>query len=64
MESATIMVLILVVGVVALLIWFEINSRRNGAQERRNPNRASSAQGLLKNTKSGPQDGADNGKAV
>ena len=31
MDSATILVLLLCAGVVALLIWFEINSRRNDA---------------------------------
>ena len=29
MDSATILVLVLCAGVVALLVWFEINSRRN-----------------------------------
>ena len=32
MDSATILVLILTAGVVALLAWFEINSRRNDAR--------------------------------
>ena len=31
MDAATILVLILTAGVVALLAWFEINSRRNTA---------------------------------
>ena len=31
MESTTILVLVLCAGVVALLVWFEINSRRNEA---------------------------------
>lgn len=31
MDAATIVVLILTAGVVALLAWFEINSRRNTA---------------------------------
>jgi hypothetical protein len=34
MEPATILVLLLCAGVVALLIWFEINSRRNEASKR------------------------------
>lgn len=34
MDSATILVLILCAGVVALLIWFEINSRRNDARKK------------------------------
>jgi hypothetical protein len=33
MDSATILVLLLCAGVVALLIWFEINSRRNEARK-------------------------------
>jgi hypothetical protein len=33
MDSATILVLILCAGVGALLIWFEINSRRNDASK-------------------------------
>lgn len=34
MEPETIVVLVLSAGVVALLIWFEINSRRNQASKR------------------------------
>ena len=34
MDAATIMVLALCVGVVALLVWFEINSRRNEARKK------------------------------
>ena len=34
MDSATILVLFLCAGVVALLIWFEINSRRNEANKK------------------------------
>ncbi len=34
MEPATIMVLILSAGVLALLVWFEINSRRNEARRK------------------------------
>ena len=33
MDSATILVLLLCAGVVALLVWFEINSRRNEASK-------------------------------
>ena len=32
MDAATILVLVLIAGVVALLAWFEINSRRNEAE--------------------------------
>ncbi len=34
MDPATIMVLVLSVGVLALLVWFEINSRRNEARRK------------------------------
>ena len=34
MDSATILVLLLCAGVVALLVWFEINSRRNDARKK------------------------------
>jgi len=34
MDSATILVLVLCAGVVALLIWFEINSLRNEASKK------------------------------
>lgn len=34
MEPATIVVVVLSAGVVALLIWFEINSRRNEASKK------------------------------
>ena len=34
MDPATILVLVLCVGGVALLVWFEINSRRNEASKK------------------------------
>lgn len=34
MDAASILVLILCAGVVALLVWFEVNSRRNDAREK------------------------------
>lgn len=34
MDPATTMVLVLSVGVLALLVWFEINSRRNEARKK------------------------------
>jgi hypothetical protein len=34
MDAASILVLILTAGVVALLIWFEVNSRRNDARDK------------------------------
>lgn len=33
MDSATILVLVLSAGVIALLAWFEINARRNAANK-------------------------------
>lgn len=33
MDAASILVLILCAGVVALLVWFEVNSRRNGPRK-------------------------------
>lgn len=35
MDAATIMVLVLCAGVAALLVWFEINSRRNEARKKK-----------------------------
>ncbi len=35
MDAATIMVIVLTAGGVALLVWFEINSRRNEAKQRK-----------------------------
>ncbi len=34
MDSATILVMVLMAGVVALLVWFETNSRRNAADKK------------------------------
>jgi hypothetical protein len=34
MDAASILVLVLTGGVVALLIWFEVNSRRNDARDK------------------------------
>jgi hypothetical protein len=34
MDAATIMVLVLCAGVAALLVWFEVNSRRNQARKK------------------------------
>lgn len=34
MDAATIMVIVLTAGGVTLLVWFEINSRRNAATQR------------------------------
>jgi hypothetical protein len=35
MEPATILVVVLIAGVIALLVWFELNSRRNEARQKR-----------------------------
>lgn len=43
MEPATIMVLVLCAGVAALLVWFEINSRRNEASKKQAARPAQSA---------------------
>lgn len=42
MDSATILVLVLSAGVMALLVWFEINSRRNEAKMESKPTFAQS----------------------
>ena len=34
MDSATILVAVLMAGAIALLVWFETNSRRNAAREK------------------------------
>ena len=43
MEPAMIMVLVLCAGVLALLVWFEINSRRNEASKKQAAKPAQSA---------------------
>ncbi len=40
MDAATILVLVLTAGGVALLVWFEINSRRNDARQKQMSNSA------------------------
>lgn len=42
MDSATILVLLLSAGVVALLAWFEVNSRRNEATMQKKSDRTHS----------------------
>jgi hypothetical protein len=44
MDAAMIMVLILTAGVIALLAWFEINSRRNDAKMESNSRLAQSVE--------------------
>lgn len=48
MDAAMILVLVLTAGVVALLAWFEINSRRNDAQKDSTSTLAQSDLGNLK----------------
>ena len=48
MDAAMILVLVLTAGVVALLAWFEINSRRNDAQKDSTSTLAQSDLGSLK----------------
>ena len=40
MDAATILVIVLTAGGVALLVWFEINSRRNDARQKQMSNNA------------------------
>lgn len=47
MEPAMIMVLVLCAGVAALLVWFEINSRRNEASKKQTAKPVPSAPELL-----------------
>ncbi len=47
MEPDTILVMVLSAGVVALLVWFEINSRRNEASKKQMSTLAQSALGPL-----------------
>jgi hypothetical protein len=47
MEPDTILVVVLSAGVVALLVWFEINSRRNEASKKQMSTLAQSALGPL-----------------
>ena len=46
-EPATIVALVLSAGVLALLTWFEINSRRNEASKKQTMSRTQSALGPL-----------------
>ncbi len=47
MEPATILVLVLCAGVAGLLVWFEINSRRNEATTKQTPTVAQPTLGSL-----------------
>lgn len=58
MDAATILVLVLSAGVIALLAWFEINSRRNEAKMESKPTLAQSGLESVK-TKSKAEDESD-----
>jgi hypothetical protein len=61
MDSATILVLVLCAGVVALLIWFEINSRRNEASKNA---KSAGVETLLQEIRSTVEPKADKKKAA
>ena len=64
MDSATILVLVLCAGVVALLVWFEINSRRNEASKKQSSSPDQSGLDLSKKGQSTVDSGARNKKAA
>jgi hypothetical protein len=53
-EGATILVLILTAGVIALLVWFEINSRRNQETAKQGQSNASAELYSSQDTKRQP----------
>jgi flagellar biosynthesis/type III secretory pathway M-ring protein FliF/YscJ len=61
MDSATILVLVLCAGVVALLIWFEINSRRNEASKKAE---SADAEMLLERSRTAVEPKVDKKKAA
>lgn len=65
MDSATILVLLLSAGVVALLVWFEVNSRHNEAtKQKRSDNTHSWLEALPKESQSKVESGNDRKKAA
>ena len=64
MEADNILVLILIAGVAALLVWFEINSRNNDARMKQRPNLTEPASGLPSGIKSNVQSDSENRKAA
>jgi hypothetical protein len=65
MDAATILVLVLIAGVVALLAWFEINSRRNEAKmESKSPLALSDPDSLKKNCQAEVESDIHKGKAA
>jgi hypothetical protein len=64
MEPETILVLVLSAGVVALLVWFEINSRRNEASKKQASTRQSALGPLRKKDQSKVESEIDKTKAA
>lgn len=58
MDAASILVLVLTGGVVALLIWFEVNSRRNDARN----NKTSASMPVNSDSLQKEQRASDSGK--
>jgi hypothetical protein len=64
MDSATILVLLLCAGVVTLLAWFEINSRRNAAGKSPESTLAQSGVSLPKKGQTSAEPKRENRKAA
>jgi hypothetical protein len=64
MEPETILVLVLSAGVVALLVWFEINSRRNEASKKQSSTLQSALGPLRKKDQSKVESEIDKTKAA
>ena len=64
MDSATILVLLLCAGVVALLAWFEINSRRNATTKTPESTLAQSGATVPKKGQASAEPTRDNRKAA
>lgn len=64
MEPATVIVLLLSAGVFAMLIWFEINSRRNQARMKQGPQPPRSVSALPRESERNSQSEAKDKKAA
>ena len=64
MEPTTILVLVLIAGVFALLIWFEINSRQNEARMKQKLSHVQSESGPRKQIESNVLSEAEHRKAA
>ncbi|HEX4920276.1 MAG TPA: hypothetical protein VFV92_06000 [Candidatus Bathyarchaeia archaeon] len=64
MEPTTILVLVLIAGVFALLIWFEINSRQNEARMKQKLSHVQSESGPPKEIESNVQSETEHRKAA